>query len=121
MRPGPSVRRLARPRRFSRHEIVALACELLAWAAVLAVLPGETLTAALIADLAGEMITLDKRVRDTDELIEDRLHRHAPVITSMPGIGTVLGAEFLAATGGGITWLATADRLAAFAELASAR
>ncbi len=38
----------------------------------------------------------------------------------MPGIGLLLGAEFLAATGGDMTWFATADRLAAFAGLAPA-
>jgi len=87
-----------------------------------AVLPGETLTASLIADLAREVITVGERIRDTDKLIEDRIrrHRHARVITSMPGIGPVLGAEFLAATRGDMTWFATADRLAGFAGLAPA-
>jgi len=86
------------------------------------VLPGEALTASLIADLAAEVITLGERIRATDKLIEDRFrrHRHARVITSMPGIGPLLGAEFLAATGGDMTWFATADRLAAFAGLAPA-
>jgi len=85
-------------------------------------LPGETLTASLIADLAREVITLGERIRETDKLIEDRFrrHRHAQVITSMPGIGPLLGAEFLAATGGDMTWFATADRLAGFAGLAPA-
>ena len=65
---------------------------------------------------------LGEQIRDTDKLIEDRFRRHraAPVITSMPGIGPLLGAEFLAATGGDMTWFATADRLAAFAGLAPA-
>ncbi len=87
------------------------------------VLPGEDLTVSLIADLAREVITLGERIRETDKLIEDRFrrHRHAGVITSMPGIGPLLGAEFLAATGGDMTWFATADRLAAFAGVAPAR
>ena len=38
----------------------------------------------------------------------------------MPGIGTLPGAEFLAATGGDMTWFASADRLAGFAGLAPA-
>ena len=86
------------------------------------VLPGEALTASLIAELAREVIALGERIRGTDKLIEDRFrrHRHAQVITSMPGIGPVLGAEFLAATGGDMTWFATADRLAGFAGLAPA-
>jgi transposase len=87
-----------------------------------AVLPGETLTASLIADLAREVITLGERIRETDKLIEDRFrrHRHAQVITSMPGIGPLLGAEFLAATCGDRTCFTTADRLAGFAGLAPA-
>jgi transposase len=68
------------------------------------------------------VITLGERIRETDKLITDRFrrHRHAEVITSMPGIGPLPGAEFLAATGGDMTWFATADRLAAFAGLAPA-
>lgn len=67
-------------------------------------------------------MTLGERLRDIDKLIEDRFrrHRYAHVITSMPGIGPLLGAEFLAATGGDMTWFATADRLAGFAGLAPA-
>jgi transposase len=55
-------------------------------------------------------------------LIEGRFPRHqlAPVIASLPGIGTLLGAEFLAATGGDMAHFGTPDRLAAFAGLAPA-
>jgi transposase len=86
------------------------------------VLPGETLTASLIADLAKEAIALGERLRDIDKLIEDRFrrHRHAHVIISMPGIGPLLGAEFLAAAGRDMAWFANADRLAGFAGLAPA-
>jgi transposase len=85
-------------------------------------LPGEALTASLLADLAKEAIALGERLRDIDKLIEDRFrrHRYAHVTASMPGIGPLLGAEFLAATGGDMTWLANADRLAGFAGLAPA-
>jgi transposase len=85
-------------------------------------LPGEALTASLTAGLAKEAITLGERLREIDKLIEDRFrrHRYAHVITSMPGIGPLLGAEFLAATGGDMTWFANADRLAGFAGLAPA-
>jgi len=87
-----------------------------------AVLPGEQLTASLIAGLAGEVVTLGEQIKATDKLIEGRFHRHrlAPVIASMPGIGVLLGAEFLAATGGDMTAFATPDRLAGFAGLAPA-
>lgn len=87
-----------------------------------AVLPAEKLTAQLIAALATEVMNLNGRVRDLDKLIEDRFHRHelSRVIESMPGIGPLLGAEFLAATGGDMSWFGTADRLAGFAGLAPA-
>ncbi len=87
-----------------------------------AALPGEKLTASMIATLAGEVMALNEQIRDTDRLIEGRFHQHplAPVIISLPGIGVLLGAEFLAATGGDMTFFATPDRLAAFAGLAPA-
>ena len=83
-------------------------------------LPGETLAAQLVATLAGEVVALNGQVRDLDELIEGRFHRHqlAPVVASLPGIGTLLGAAFLAATGGDMAYFGTPDRLAAFAGLA---
>lgn len=85
-------------------------------------LPGEQLTASMIAALAGEVMALNDKVRETDKLIEGRFHRHelAAVISSLPGIGVLLGAEFLAATGGDIGFFGTPDRLAGFAGLAPA-
>ncbi|WP_051023017.1 IS110 family transposase [Nocardia pneumoniae] len=85
-------------------------------------LPGEQLTASMIATLAEEVMALNERIKDTDTLIEGRLLRHelAEVITSLPGIGTLLGAEFLAATGGDTAFFTTPDRLAGFAGLAPA-
>lgn len=87
-----------------------------------AVMPAEKLTAQLIAAVAGEVITLNEQVRDLDKLTGDRFHQHelAPVIESMPGIGPLLGAEFLAATGGDLSFFGTPDRLAGFAGLAPA-
>ena len=85
-------------------------------------LPGEQLAAVLTAQLAEGVITLNEQIKTTGQLIEDRFHRHelATVITSVPGIGTVLGAEFLAATGGDMSVFASADHLAAYAGLAPA-
>ena len=85
-------------------------------------LPGEKLTASMIATLAREVMTLNEQIKDTDNLIEGRFHqhKHAAVIISLPGIGVLLGAEFLAATGGDMTFFETPDRLAAFAGLAPA-
>jgi transposase len=82
-------------------------------------LPGEDVAAALVADLAQGVIALDERIKTTDADIEDRFRRHplAEVITSMPGMGFRLGAEFLAAVGDpGL--IGSADQLAAWAGLA---
>jgi transposase len=82
-------------------------------------LPGEEVAAGLVADLAKEVIALDHRIATTDADIEGRFHRHplAEVITSMPGIGFRLGAEFLAAVGDPAL-IGSADQLAAWAGLA---
>ncbi|GAA3904533.1 hypothetical protein GCM10023084_66260 [Streptomyces lacrimifluminis] len=52
--------------------------------------------------LAREVMTLNQQVAELDKMIEARFreHRDFEVITSMPGLGVILGAEFLAATGG---------------------
>ncbi|MFJ7781096.1 transposase, partial [Streptomyces albidoflavus] len=67
--------------------------------------------------LAGEVMALNEKIAETDKLIEGRFrrHRNAEVIASMPGIGVLLGAEFLAATGGDMGAFAGPDRLASFA------
>ncbi len=82
-------------------------------------LPGEEVAAGLVADLAREVIALDDRIKTTDADIEGRFRRHplAEVITSMPGIGFRLGAEFLAAVGDPAL-IGSADQLAAWAGLA---
>lgn len=47
-----------------------------------------------------------------------REHRYAEIIESMPGFGPLLGAELLAATGGGIGVFENANRLAEMSGLA---
>jgi transposase len=83
-------------------------------------LPGEQLAAQLVARLAEEVMALDEQIKEVDELIGDRFRRHpaATVITSLPGIGVLLGAEFLAATSGDMGAFGSADRLASFAGVA---
>ncbi|MGC4984689.1 IS110 family transposase [Streptomyces sp. DT193] len=82
-------------------------------------LPGETLAAAMVARIAKGVLALDEEIAELDALIEARFneHRHATVIRSLPGMGTLLGAEFIAATGGDLEAFGTADRLASFAGL----
>ncbi|QTE01445.1 IS110 family transposase [Streptomyces cyanogenus] len=83
-------------------------------------LPGEKLTAQLVHTLAAEVMALNQRIAELDKAIEERFRDHATfeVITSMPGLGIILGAEFLAATGGDMSLFGTADRLAGFGGVA---
>lgn len=79
---------------------------------------GERAIAKMVHTLAREVMALNEKITETDKLIEGRFREHelANVITSMPGIGTTLGAELLAATGGSMDAFPTPDRLAAFAK-----
>ena len=86
------------------------------------VLPGEKLAATMVVRIAKGVIALDQEIAELDALIEARFreHPHAEVITSLPGMGKLLGAEFLAATGGDMDAFGSADRLAGYAGLAPA-
>jgi transposase len=83
-------------------------------------LPGEQMTAEVVRSLTREVMALNEKIAEVDKLIESRFrqHRHAEVISSMPGIGPLLGAEFLATTGGDLDAFANADRLAGLAGVA---
>lgn len=81
---------------------------------------GESAIAQVVHDLALEVISLHEKIHALDKLIADRFREHelAAVISSMPGIGPLLGAELLAATGGNLSRFTSADHLAAFAGVA---
>lgn len=61
------------------------------------VLPGQDLTAGVIAELANALLALDGRLKAVDAQIETAFaeHPHAAIIQSMPGFGPVLGASLL--------------------------
>jgi transposase len=82
-------------------------------------LPGEATTGLLVAGLARRLLDLDRQIKDTDKLITSQFREHpqAEVIESLPGLGPILGAEFLVATGGSLTGFATAGRLVSYAGL----
>lgn len=84
------------------------------------VVPGEKLAARMVVRLAEEVMRLDADIAELDDLIEARFreHRHAEVILSMPGFGPLLGAEFIALTGGDMDVFGSSDRLAGVAGLA---
>ncbi|EMF53275.1 IS110 family transposase [Streptomyces bottropensis] len=83
-------------------------------------LAGEKITAQVIHTLAKEVMGLNEQLAEIDKLIAARFREHelAEVIESMPGIGPLMGAEFLAATAGDMSRYGSADRLASMAGVA---
>jgi transposase len=80
---------------------------------------GEATAAAIIAELATDLLALNQRIHHVEQLITTTLAEHhlAPVVTSLPGIGPVLAAEFLAIAGS-LDSYSTSAALAAHAGLA---
>lgn len=81
--------------------------------------PGEDLAAALIRELSREALAMRERIERLDADLAERLSRHpdAALIASLPGMGAVLTAEFIAEAGT-IERFRSADALAAAAGLA---
>jgi transposase len=81
-------------------------------------LPGEAVAARIVADLAARILTSDDRLKRVDKQIREafRSHPQAEIIESMPGMGPILGAEFVVAAGG-LTAYAGAGHLASAARL----
>ena len=80
---------------------------------------GEVATAELIRELAVEALDARRKIAQTDRDLETLLscHPDGALIRSLPGMGAVLAAEFLACTGD-IRRFASADALASAAGLA---
>jgi transposase len=74
----------------------------------------------MVHTLARDVMALNQQIAELDKAIEARFReqRDFEVITSMPGLGVILGAEFLAPTGGDMSAFGTADRLAGFGGVA---
>ncbi|MGI5135342.1 IS110 family transposase [Streptomyces sp. CA-106110] len=81
-------------------------------------LPGEDVAAQIVADLAMQILAVDDRLKRVDRQISEtfRSHPQAEIIESMPGIGPILGAEFVVAAGD-LTTYADAGHLASAAGL----
>ncbi|MFJ1958246.1 IS110 family transposase [Streptomyces microflavus] len=81
-------------------------------------LPGENVAAQIVADLAAQILALDDRLRRIDKQIREtfRCHPQAEIIESLPGMGPILGAEFVVAAGD-LTAYADAGHLASAAGL----
>jgi transposase len=65
-------------------------------------------------------MSLNTQLAELDKLIAEKFsaHRQAAIITSMTGVGALLGAEFLAAAGDVTSRFESADHLAGYAGLA---
>ncbi|MGW5214324.1 IS110 family transposase [Streptomyces sp. NPDC004051] len=85
-------------------------------------LPGEKPAAAMVLRLAKGVMALDEEIAEVETLIEARFREHpdAEVILSLPGMGKLMGAVFIASTGGDMDAFGSADRLAGYAGLAPA-
>lgn len=81
---------------------------------------GECTAAAVVNSLARAVLALDDEIAGIDAQIAVRFreHRDADVVLSMPGMGPLLGAEFIACTGGDMDAFGSAGRLAGVAGLA---
>lgn len=64
-------------------------------------LPGEDVAAQIVADLASQTLALDDRIKRIDHQIKTafRTHPQAEIIESLPGMGPILGAEFVVSAG----------------------
>ena len=84
-------------------------------------LPAEEVAARIVAELAEEILSLKDRIDTLDEELEQRFFAlpEARVLASLPGMGPILGAEFLVAIGV-LSAFASADQLAAYAGLVPA-
>jgi transposase len=84
-------------------------------------LPAEEVAARIVAELAEEILSLKDRIESIDEELEQRFFAlpEARVLASLPGMGPILGAEFLVAVGV-LSAFASADQLAAYAGLVPA-
>lgn len=81
--------------------------------------PGEALAARLVRELAGDALAARDRLTTIDSEITEALdvHPDGALIQTLPGMGAVLTAEFLAEAGG-IARFPTPDTLASAAGLA---
>ncbi|MDQ8707099.1 IS110 family transposase [Streptomyces sp. LHD-70] len=64
-------------------------------------LPGEDVAAQIVTDLALQILALDDRLKRINRQVSEtfRSHPQAEIIESLPGMGPILGAEFIVAAG----------------------
>ncbi len=84
-------------------------------------LPAEGVAARIVAELATEVLSLKERIPALDGELQQRFFARpeARILASLPGMGPILGAEFLVAAGE-LRAFESADQLAAYAGLVPA-
>ncbi len=84
-------------------------------------LPAQQVASRIVAEIAGEILALKERLCTLDKEIASRFfdRPEARILASLPGIGPLLGAEFLVAVGD-LSVFESADQLAAYAGLVPA-
>jgi len=84
-------------------------------------LPAQEVASRIVAELAKDVLGLKERIESIDEEIGQRFFARpeARTLASLPGMGPILGAEFLVAVGD-IRTFESADKLAAYAGLVPA-
>lgn len=84
-------------------------------------LPAEEVSARIVAELAGEVLSLKQSIEALDRELRERFfaREEAQILASIPGVGVNLGAEFLVVAGD-LSAFESADHLAAYAGLVPA-
>ena len=84
-------------------------------------LPAQEVASRIVAELAAEVLSLKKRIEGIDEEIGQRFFARpgARILISLPGMGPILGAEFLVCVDD-VSAFGSADKLAAYAGLVPA-
>jgi transposase len=85
-------------------------------------LPAEGVAARIVRELASEVLALKEGIGALDRELGERFFARpeARILASLPGMGPVLGAEFLVSVGGDLCAFQSADKLAAYAGLVPA-
>ena len=84
-------------------------------------LPAEDVAIVIVSELAEEVLTLKERLSTLDEELRRRFFARpeARILSSLPGMGPILGSEFLVSVGD-LSAFESADQLAAYAGLVPA-
>jgi transposase len=84
-------------------------------------LPAESVAATIVSELAKEALALKERISTLDRELEQRFFARpeARILASLPGMGPILGSEFLVSVGD-LSAFSSADQLAAYAGLVPA-